>query len=327
MGGLARKRVVGSEPSPGGLPTVAAEPEPSPIQRVQMLLDFASFRSSALWPMVQGLLQAAAAQEGDDATCVIGLLDKISTLYADIALGPGGEPSNLLVSLKSTATNEEFMGCIRGTADEGVTFEDVRIGGRPAYVIRNAEAGQGEPTMAMLEASPGNWLIGFQAALEGAGTTDPEADPAFQALAAPLGAGTLKVAIIPVPGALAGAAGELPPAVQCLGAAMQQIKGASIGVRIAPDLGLTVAVQNESAAAAAESQACFSALWTIAKPALLAEIDPEDARGIESMIGMPLAQVLDAVRIEAQGNFVKLSASFEGEILTRLTELLARFAS
>jgi hypothetical protein len=45
------------------------------------------------------------------------------------------------------------------------------------------------------------------------------------------------------------------------------------------------------------------------------------------MIGMPLAQVLDAVRIEAQGNFVKLSASFEGEILTRLTELLARFAS
>jgi len=323
--GLGQAKRSGSETPEPGEPTEGTE-EPSPVQRVQMHVDLAGLRASPLGPLVASAMQMAA-QSGDikpNQTCLLGLLGKINTGFADVTLGPDGEPSGVLLSIKSTATKEEVLDCMKGMADEGHRFVELPVGDRTGYTMKEGD----EPVEAVLvETTPGNWLFGMQANVEAGLVADPEAEAGFQSLVGPLGPSFARMTILFKPDFFAQLAGELaadaPPQVQCLRNAATRVKGTSVGIRLTPDFALSVAIQNGSPVEAAETQSCLAGLWQVVKPFILSEVSAEDAAPMQAMFGMSPAQLLDLVKFEATAEFAKISVSLPGDILTKLTQMAA----
>ena len=331
MGGMMMAPgAVGGELQPAGEPAGVGEEEEEdpPIQRIQFHLDMGALRGSSLGGLLEmGMAMWQASAEGEENTaCLFGLLGKVNTVFADVTMGDGGEPSAMVISIKSTAAKDEVLTCVRGMADEGQTFEEVPVGSATGYTMRKAD----EPIKAVLvEASPGNWLFGIPANVEAALGTDPEADATFQALVAPLGPSVMRITVLFKPefAQLADSIdADAPPQAACLRGVFQAAKGGSLGLALSPNFTLALALQNGSATQAAETQACLSGLWGLAKPALLAEIGEAGAAQIETLLGLSVAQLLDSVKIEASSDFAKVSVSLPAEVINRLIEMAAQLA-
>jgi hypothetical protein len=242
-------------------------------------------------------------------------------------MGPDGEPSSFLLSIKSTATKDEVVNCMKGMADEGEAFVELPVGNKTGWTMREGD----EPVkVVMVEATPGNFLFGMPPTVEAAlGGSDPETDATFQALTAPLGPSFVRMAIQFKPefAQLAETvAADAPPQAQCLRNVFGRAKGASMGIRLTPDFSLALAVQNGSATEAAETQACLSGLWQMFKPALLLEVGAADSAQMQQLVGMTPAQFLDLIRIEAAAEFAKISLSLPGDFLAKVAQVVAAMA-
>ncbi|MBI5499096.1 MAG: hypothetical protein HY907_02565 [Deltaproteobacteria bacterium] len=312
-------------PAPG---TGDEDDAPPPIQRFQFHLDVGALRASALGGLVDmglAMLQASGDVEENKA-CIFALLGKVNSAFADVTLGADGEPSSFVVSIKSTATKDEVVECMRTAAEEGEEFVEVPVGDRTGYTMKTGD----EPIEAVLvEATPGNWLLGMPESVQAGLGADPEADATFQALVAPLGPSALRMTVLFKPefaqlGQEIGA--DAPPQAACLRGVLEAAKGGSFGLRFAPEFSVTVALQNGTSAQAAETQACLTGLWAIAKPAILGMLGQAEAAQIEMLLGMSAAQLLDSVKIESAAEFAKVSVSLPGEVLSKLVEMIAQIA-
>jgi len=312
-------------PAPG---TGDEEEAPPPISRIQFHLDVGALRASALGGLVDmGLAMLQASGDVDEnKACIFALLGKVSSAFADITMGDDGEPSGFIVSIKSTATTDEVVGCMRGVAEEGEEFVEIPVGDRTGYTMKKGD----KPVEAVLvEATPGNWLLGKPESVQAGLTADPEADATFQALTAPLGPSALRVAVLFKPefaqlGQQIGA--DAPPQAACLRGVLEAAKGGSFGIRFAPEFSVVLAVQDGTATQAAETQACLTGLWSIAKPALLGMMGQAEAAQIEMLLGMSAAQLLDSVKIESAAEFAKVSVSLPAEVLNKVVEMIAQIA-
>lgn len=323
LGGLS----VGKRIAEDGSVEPAAETaaEPMPISRMQLQLDLAGLRTSALGPMIEGLLgmlQASGEIPANQA-CMLELLGKIETVFVDLQFDQtGDEPKAMVVALKTASAKDEVVGCMRSAVEEGHEFAELPVAGGTGFTVK--EQGQ-DPEMVMYEATPGNWLMGPPADVEAALQTDPMADPGFQTLTGPLGPGIIRMTILPSAAFAALASeieGDAPAEAQCVKGLFTTFKGGSMGVRLGPDFALSLALQNGSAAEAAASQACLSGLWAMVKPMLLAEAGPDEAAQMQAMFGMTLQELLDKIQIQAQAEFTTVSLSLPGEFLTKAVELI-----
>ena len=328
LGGLMAKRA-SATPSGTTEPGAAEENEPPPpIQRIQIHVDLAAVKASPLGGLVEAAMAMIKSEADEEAACLVDLLGKVSSGFADITMGPDGEPSSFLASIKSTATKDEVVNCMKGMADEDETFVEVPVGNKTGWTMREGD----EPVkVVMVEATPGNFLFGMPATLEttlGSGA-DPETDAAFQALTAPLGPSFARMTILFKPefAQLAETvAADAPPQAQCLRNVFGRTKGASMGIRLTPDFSLAFAVQNASATEAAETQACLNGLWQMFKPALLQEVGEADAAQMQQLVGMTPAQFLDLIKIEATAEFAKVSLSLPGDFLAKVAQVVAAMA-
>lgn len=333
FGGLMMaKRAAGGEslePSaePGAL--TDEEEAPPPIERMQIHFDLAALRASPVGALLEGLMpmiRAKATEDNPKAACMVDLLGKINTAFVDITLGPDGEPSALVASVKSTATKEEVVACMTSAADEGSEFVEVPVGDRTGYTMKE---GDEEVKFVLVEATPGNWLFGMPPAVQAGLAADPEADAVFQALSAPLGPTFIRMTIVfkPEIAALASTiAADAPPQAQCVKNVLERLKGGSIGLRLSPDFTLAMAIQNGTAAEASETQACLTTLWEMVKPLALREIGAEESAQLQAMLGMTPAQLLDLLRVEATAEFAKVSISLPAEVLAKLMQIAGQFA-
>lgn len=306
--------------------------EPVPIARVQMHFDLAGLRASPVGPMIQNFIQAAQAAGGIPANqaCLVSLANKVESAFIDVQVGDSGdEPKALVVAFKTGSTKDEVVGCMRSAVQEGHEFAEVPVAGRTGYTVQ--ETGEA-PEMVMVEATPGNWLVGPQASVEAALQADPQADPRFQTLTGPLGAGIFRMAIVPSP-SFAALANEIeedaPPPAQCARGLFTAFKGGSVGVRLTPDLAVSFAMQNGSAAEAVASQSCLAGLWAMAKPVVLSEMGEgtAEAQQLQGMLGLTPQQLLDRVQIQAQGEFTTISLSLPPDVLTKLMQMVASLAT
>jgi hypothetical protein len=333
LGGLmmAKRAAGGESMEPAAEPGALTDEQeaPPPISRMQVHFDLAALRSSPVGALLEGLMpmiRAKAAEDNPNAACLVDLLAKINTGFVDVTLGPDGEPSALVASIKSTATKDEVVNCMKGAADEGSEFVEVPVGDRTGYTMKEGE----EPVkFVLVEATPGNWLFGMPPAVEAGLAADPEADATFQALSAPLGPTFARMTIVfkPEIAALASTiAADAPPQAQCVKNVLERLKGGSIGLRLAPDFTLAIAVQNGSATEASETQACLSTLWELVKPLALREIGPDESAQLQAMLGLTPAALLDLVKVEASAEFARVSLSLPGEVLAKLLQIAGQFA-
>lgn len=313
-------------------PSPAAPEEPMPISRMQLQLDVASLRASPLGPMVQGLIQMAQStgEVPANQACMIDLLNKLETAFMDVQFGEASEePKAMVVALKTGSTKDEVVGCMRSAVEEGHEFAEVPVAGRTGYTVK--ETGEA-PEMVMIEATPGNWLMGPPASVEAALQADPQADAGFQTLTGPLGAGVLRMTILPAP-SFAALAGDIeadaPPEAQCVRGLFTAFKGGSIGLRLTPDFALSLALQNGSAAEAAANQGCLAGLWAMLKPMILSELGEgtAEAQQLQSMLGITPQQLLDSIQIQAQGQFTTVSVSLPADVLTKAIQLVGALAA
>jgi len=305
--------------------------EPMPISRVQMHFDVAGLRASPLGPMLQGLIQMAQSMGEVPANqaCMIDLVNKLESAFIDVQFGEGSdEPKAMVVAFKTGSTKDEVVGCMRSAVEEGHEFAELPVAGRTGYTVR--ETGEA-PEMVMVEATPGNWLMGPPASVEAALQADPQADPGFRTLVGPLGPGILRLAILPAP-SFAALAGEIeedaPPEAQCVRGLFTAFKGGSIGVRLSPDFAMSVAMRNGSAAEAAANQSCLAGLWAMLKPMILSELGEGTAetQQIQAMLGITPQQLLDRVQIQAQAEFTTISLSLPPEVLTNTMQFVGSLA-
>jgi hypothetical protein len=329
--GMGRRAAAGTPPRPAG-PTVPGpgeeedeEDAPPPFSRIQMDVDVAALQSTPLWTFVETSLRVAYSQSEGTMACVLDLMRNYRSAYADMEISPAGEMTGLLVVANIDLPADRLVGCFRAVMGGQGSLVDVRIGGKTGYAMEGIPMPK---PMAIVELTPGKWLVGYRTSIEAAVAAggDPAADPGFQALAAPLGPSSMRVALALGPGyaALASAAGDLPAEVQCVGPVLARVRGLAVGLRYAADLGVTLAVQNASPAAAAETQQCLSMVWGIAKTAMLAELDPEDAAEAQAVLGMPLPALLDAVQVQADGAFAKVTATVPARVLTTVIDAATR---
>jgi hypothetical protein len=327
LGGLMMAKRVADEP---GTEAAGEENEaPPPIERIQIHVDIAALRATPLGQLIDGMipmLRAKAAEEEPNSACLVDIAAKITSGFADVTLGPDGEPSSIIVAIKSTATKDEVVNCMKGAADEGEQFVEVPVGSRTGYTMR--KPGE-EIEFVLVESTPGNWLFGNPPAVEAGLAADPEADATFQGLAMPLGPAFARMAIVFKPefAQLAGTiAADAPPQAQCLRTVFERAKGASLGLRLSPDFTLAIAVKNGSATEAAETQACLTTLWGMIKPLALREVGQDETAQMQMMFGMTPTQFLDLVKIESTAEFAKVSLTLPGDFLAKLTEIVSQFA-